>query len=306
MNEAQFQTTSIQEISRDRVRGASELARRCLAILAEYARRLPVTRCGRPTPADMTELKEKLEAFARALQATRPSMAPVQNLVERWLGILGEGPEDSLEGARAHAVASAQGLTEESIRAVVEVGRHASGLVKPGQTVITHSFSSTMLKVFESLAERHFNCATIRAIVTESRPLLEGSTLASHLSKLGIPTDYITDAQMGLFAGNADMAMVGADSVLGDGSVVNKAGTYLLALATQDKSIPFYVCHESFKCIPRHPVDVELEEMDAAELHSADLTHVTTRNVYFDITPARLITGRITENGITKNAPLVV
>ena len=270
--------------------GASQLARRCLEIMAEYARG-----CGAP---DVDELKRGLESFATALQKARPSMAPVQNLLDRWLACLPDLPRASLSEAREQAAGSAESLMEQSLRAVRDVSRHAASLVSSGQTILTHSLSSTMVAVFRSVAERG-----VQAIITESRPLLEGRTLAGHLSKLGVGTGYITDAQVGVFAAQADIAMVGADSILGDGSAVNKAGTYPLALAARDNDLPFYVCCETFKYTSALPGAIELEEMDASELHTVDLPHVTARNVYFDVTPTRLISGWITENGITKTFP---
>jgi translation initiation factor eIF-2B subunit delta len=100
----------------------------------------------------------------------------------------------------------------------------------------------------------------------------------------------ITDAQINLFAPRADLALVGADALLEDGSVVNKAGTSLLALACHDNRVPFYVCAESFKKCPPGMDHIELEEMDQAELGHHLPFPITTRNIYFDITPARLIT----------------
>jgi translation initiation factor 2B subunit (eIF-2B alpha/beta/delta family) len=108
--------------------------------------------------------------------------------------------------------------------------------VGTAKTIMTHSLSSTVLNVFEKLQD-----SRIAALVTESRPLNEGYILARRLSEWCIPTQLITDAQMGLFAAQADMALVGADSLLADGSLLNKTGSYLLALAAQDAKIPFCV-----------------------------------------------------------------
>ena len=92
--------------------------------------------------------------------------------------------------------------------------------------------------------------------------------------------------------------------ILADGATVNKAGTYLLALAARDQGIPFYVCCESFKFAKEDPDKVELEEMSEVELETPDLPHVTIRNVYFDVTPPTLITGWITETGVQRRQDL--
>lgn len=79
------------------------------------------------------------------------------------------------------------------------------------------------MAVWEKLKGRN-----IKIIISESRPLYEGRTVAEKIAKLGLSVTLITDAQIGLFVENADMALVGADSILPNGDLVNKAGTYLL------------------------------------------------------------------------------
>ena len=298
MGESEFQNEGVREIASDRSRGASQLARRCLDLLAEYARTVPIV----PTPGEpeaVALLRRELVAFGKALKASRPSMAPIQNLIDGWVVALTDMPRDQLDAAREFAAAKACSLMDESVRAASQVSGHAAGLVAKGQSIITHSLSSTIIGVFRELSSRG-----VHAIITESRPLMEGRTLARQLSKLRVTTSFITDAQMGLFISKAHLAIVGADSILGDGSAVNKAGTYLLALAARDCGVPFYVCCETFKHTTKMAGEIELEEMEPGEFQPAVLPCVTAHNVYFDITPARLITGWVTENGVSVHPPL--
>ena len=93
-----------------------------------------------------------------------------------------------------------------------------------------------------------------------------------------------------------DVAIVGADTMLADGSTINKAGTSLLAMAAHAEKVPFYVCCESFKlCQQEEPP--ALEEMSPAELGTTQWPGVSVSNIYFDITPAHLITSWCTERG---------
>lgn len=281
MNLAQF-NLEIAEIRGDRQHGASELARRCLAILTEAARTLPVQ--------DVMALRERLQTLACELAKTRPSMAPLQNLLRRWREELTFDTALDLATARALAARQAEALITASRQAVTDCAAQAAQLLGPGRTIMTHSLSSTVLQVCWLLRDQG-----LQVIATESRPLTEGRLLAGKLSDWGIPTVYITDAQMGLFVAHADVVLVGADSVLADGAVVNKAGTYPLALAACDQSIPFYVCCESFKWRRTGELLPELEEMAVDELGAPEWPGVTVRNVYFDITPARLISAWISE-----------
>jgi len=284
MSLAQFNLW-IAEIRNDRTRGASELARRALELLAEAARTVPA--------ADIIELRENLLALADQLSTVRPSMTPISNLLRRWREGLTPPTDLNLASTRCLAAEGAETLIAASRRAVADCAAHAAELLGPGPTVLTHSLSSTVVEACRLLKD-----TGLRMIITESRPLGEGRQLAERFSAWNVPVIYITDAQIGLFVGQADAVLVGADSVLADGAVVNKAGTYPLALAARDHGVPFYVCCESFK--QRGPDDPppELEEMAPAELGLPDWPGVTVRNVYFDLTPARLVSAWIAETGV--------
>ncbi len=284
MDDEQFKR-NLQEITADRTRGASELARRCLEILADSAK---TAHCN-----DVDALRRRLAWHAEQLAAARQSMAPIQNLVQRWRERLDELQGLDLRQARSVAAMCAAALIHSSQNAVALTAKRAATLVGAGKTVMTHSLSSTVLTTCETL--RHQG---LSMIVTESRPLNEGRRLAQLLSGWRVPTVFITDAQMALFVGQADVVLVGADSVLADGAVVNKAGTRLLALAARDQNIPVYVCFESFKRCELRTEEVSLEEMDVAELRFPAPPGVAVRNLYFDVTPPRLVSAWITEDGI--------
>lgn len=272
----------VDEVAADRERGASELARHSLEILATAAH---------TAPADSAAtLHTLLNALATALMAARPSMAPIYNLLHCWCKELEKPAAISLDELRTEAAAHAAQLIQASREAVERIAVRGAQLIQPGETVITHSFSSTVVAVLEKLQNQ-----SIQVIVTESRPRCEGYQLAQQLSQWAIPTTLITDAQVGLFVQHADVALVGADTLLADGALVNKVGTYPLALAAHAQGIPFYVCCEQFKRRTEAMSPLELEAMDPAELGAPAYPHVTVKNIYFEITPARLITEWISE-----------
>lgn len=269
----------------DRIHGAGELARQGLHIAAACARRWPA--------ANTTDLLSALYEQAGIIAATRPSMAPLQQLLQRWRERLSALADYDLDQARQGAAALAGELAKISESAAERAAEHASALIGGGKTIITHSLSSTVLAALQRLADNK-----TRIILSESRPLCEGYRLAERLSAWSIPATLITDAQLGLFAARADLALVGADSLLADGAVVNKAGTYLLALAARDCGMPFYVCCESFKRRSPAMPPIELETMAADELDAPGWPGINVENIYFDITPARLISGWIDETGL--------
>lgn len=277
---------AVKAIKLDRERGASQLANEALKAL-----RLAVEESKAETLNGF--LKEIKEA-GRELALARPSMAPLLNSVGKAVWLIEENSRRlSLKELRAFASSRIGGLILESKASLRRIAELAPKVLR-GKTVVTHSFSSTAVEAIKAARAK-------RAIVSESRPLLEGRRTAVELSRGGVPTTLVVDAALGLFAPKADAALVGCDGILADGSIINKVGTYALGLIAKDNGLPFYVAAETFKVDPRSLLGggVELEEMDPSEV-AAGLPSVEVKNVYFDVTPSRLITGIITEKGILK------
>lgn len=268
----------------DRTRGASELARWCVQKLGEQAAEAGAT--------STRGLYAELIGLAEQLGRARPSMRAIRSLADRWIAGLPDPDTMELERYRREASTHAERLIRSSELATSQAAEQAADLIGPGRTVITHSLSSTVLACLTLLGR------DVRVIVTASDPPGEGRVLAKRLSEAGIEVDFISDQQMALFVSRADVALVGADAVASDGSVVNKAGTRLLALAARDEGVPFYVCFESLKRGPFAPTDVEIEIHDSDELGLPPLHHVTAHNVYFDVTTPELIDAWISEDGV--------
>ncbi|WP_321530451.1 hypothetical protein [uncultured Desulfuromonas sp.] len=273
----------------DRQHGASELARQALAWLQHS-----VAEAGRCDEVVRHTLLDQVNQLC----AARPSMSVIGHLLQRWQRHL--VTLDNCTDAAELLVASAEQLSVLSLEAVGGCVHHARPLISPGHTLLTHSCSSTLMRLFSSLRE-----AACHIVVCESRPLNEGVAVARQLNDWNIPCTLITDAQAGLYTAQADLVMVGADSLLGDGAVVNKVGTRLLALAAQRDHCPFYVVAESFKQRPPSADALILEQMDVAELNH-DLPHEQMANTYFDITETDLISAWVDERGVHRQFSPVV
>ena len=259
----------LEEMRAERIRGASWLAKKgaeAYLLLAELLRG--------------EELREALMEMKREIPAVNGTMASLYNLA-RFIPIT-----DDPEIVRSKAEEFIR-LSEEAKR---EIGNIGSELIDENEVVITHSFSSAVLEIFR-VAKRKGK--RFRVILTESAPDYEGIALARELENLGVPFEVITDAQLGLFVQKATLALVGADNVTRDGAVVNKAGTYLLALACQENGVPLYVAAESFKL---HP------ELVSGDVEIVERPYVRqgyrVRNYLFDVTPWKFVRGVITEFGI--------
>jgi len=171
--------------------------------------------------------------------------------------------------------------------------------------VITCSLSGTVLDVLLALREQ-----IEHVIVLEGRPRYEGRETARLLSQHGVAVTLITDAQADIFMPQCQCVVVGADSILINGDILNKAGTALLAWSAHGHNVPFYVLCETLKISPRRWVDNDLagqttkpsllEEKEAYEVWEQPATpDIAVSNFYFDRTPYRLITHVLTERGTT-------
>lgn len=205
----------LEDMRVERIRGASWMAQKgaeAYLLLADLL--------------EGNELKNALQEMREELPKVNPTMASLYNLV-MFIPIT---DDPGLLKSRA----------EEFLRLIneakKEIGNIGSELIDNGDIVITHSFSSAVLEVFTSAKRKG---RSFKVILTESAPDFEGLALANELSALGISYEVITDAQVGLFSKEATLALVGADNVTRDGAVVNKAGTYPLALACYDNGVPF-------------------------------------------------------------------
>jgi translation initiation factor eIF-2B subunit delta len=237
---------------------------------------------------------QQLDQLLEALSQARPSMVPLANAIERCRQALGSGDPEAPTPERALAVVDS--VLEQLASANQHVAEHAARLVPDHATVFTHSRSSQVVALFRLLVQQG---RAFSVICTQGSPGNEGFTLARELDELGVPVTVITDAQMGLFVPKADLVVTGCDTWLADGHFLNKSGTYPLALVAKDLGQPFWVLADSFKESTDTLESVSLEEMPGDELGAPTGSYITPRNIYFETVPVRLITGRISEQGVS-------
>jgi ribose 1,5-bisphosphate isomerase len=283
---------AIREVESDREHGASWLARRSADILADLCR--PEEEAG----AYYSRLLA-LQAAARWLAKSRPSMAAVANTVAYISAGIYPLPESRNEAGskqrldRVHN--QAKQVRDSWSSAAGTIFSHARPLLGP--TLYTHSRSGTVEYALTRLAKER-GADNLKTIVSQSHPGNEGIGLATTLAQTGrAEVVLVADAACGLFIGDADAVVIGADSVRADGGIVNKVGTLPLALVAREAGVPVYVLCETLKISGPKSV-LAFEEMDSKELLPTPVSGVTVRNVYFDLTPYELITKIITEQGI--------
>ena len=265
---------ALWEIRADTSSGAAEIAEQAARLLLEALQQ------GRA---------DEIRVLGKSLIDAQPAMAPMVNLVNHLLHAIEsiKDPQPIKEKGRAAVEAFLDDLRTASER----IKGHALGLLKGKKRVVTLSYSSTAAHV---LAQAR----GIEVICAESRPLSEGLHTARVLGAHGIRVRLVTDFAALSLVGESDLVMVGADAITGKG-VVNKIGTYGLALAARDKSIPFYVLSGKEKFLPPPFSEaIRIEQKDPQEITRETIPHAIVENIYFEFTPLELITGVVTQDGV--------
>ncbi len=267
---------------------------------------------------DKDGLIADLETAGVELKAARPTAVNLSWAIERILGTTRESSRLlSLEGLREAVLIEAQRLADEDVEINKRMAENGADLIADGDTIIHHCNTGalavvdwgTALGVIRSAVEQG---KRVHVLVDETRPRLQGSRLTAwELEQYHIPYEIITDNMAGFFLskGQVQKVLFGADRVAANGDVANKIGTYMLALAASDTHVPVYAV------APTSTIDlsissgdeIPIEERDQGEvldiqIHGQRVTppNARARNPAFDVTPHRLITAIVTENGIIK------
>jgi methylthioribose-1-phosphate isomerase len=268
-----------------------------------------------------------LEAVAAMLGETRPTAINLRWALEKMLAVLRPLPAAAREAA---AYAEAAAICDDDAATCEAIGRHGLPLLqdiaarKPGKRVniLTHCNAGWIATVdwgtaLAPIYMAHDAGIPVHVWVDETRPRNQGAALTAwELGAHGVPHTVIADNAGGhlMQHGEVDIVIVGTDRVTRRGDVANKIGTYLKALAAQDNGVPFWVA------LPHSTLDMRVadgvREIPIEERAPEEVTDITGQdsagrisrirvaaagspaaNPAFDVTPARLVTGLITERG---------
>jgi translation initiation factor eIF-2B subunit delta len=165
---------------------------------------------------------------------------------------------------------------------------------------MTFSASGSILAILKKAKEVGKD---FEVVVCESRPMLEGRLLARFLGNAKIPVTLITDASMGVFAKDADLFLVGADSV-SEASFVNKVGTFYLCLLSREYHVPLYVACERSKFISSKWRPLPHAGGDPGQILDSELLNVKAENPYFEEIPLSFCRQVITNEGFFSPADI--
>jgi translation initiation factor eIF-2B subunit delta len=274
----------IRELHLDKTSGASELIKTALEILKAQ---LDVIK------DPQMDIKDTMLELFQELLMVRPSMAPIINTIGYFLHDLERYTKyELLKKLEAfpqnrermdHAIFSSFNTFLDRYK-----GKHLK--------IMLISYSTTIIKCIKESKSNDFTF-----YVLEARPLLEGRRTAELLSS-EFETHLITDSSMGKFIGSVDIVLLGIDSVLRDGSIVNKIGSHPLACIAADNNKEVFAVGDSYKYNLKNHYGREIivEDKPIYEVYSKrikkKLFHV--HNYYFDITPSKYISGIISDLGM--------
>ena len=263
---------------------------------------------------DTVRFLAELEIAANELKATRPTAINLAWAVDRVMTIARSG-SDQVDILQNKILAEAQRIADEDVEINRRMGEVGAKLIDDGDTIIHHCNTGSLAVVDWDTAlgvvrTAHEQGKRIHVFVDETRPRLQGARLTAwELEQYGISYEIITDSMAGFFlqTGKVQKVLFGGDRVAANGDVANKVGTYMLALAAHDNNVPVY------SVVPTSTIDLSLEHGGLIPIEERDQKEVLdlqvqgeqvfprgakARNPAFDVTPGRLISAFVTENGI--------
>ena len=262
------------------------------------------------------EFIEGLDAGCRILLESRPTAINLFWAVNRMQEIMQNSKKLGANELSSILLHEAHKILEDDIKINRKMGSFGAKLLPKRANVLTHCNAGalataghgTALGVIRSAVE---NGKDISVIADETRPFLQGARLTAwEMVQEGIPVTLISDNMSGhmMSHGEIDAIVVGTDRVAGNGDVANKIGTYMVAVLAKRHDIPFYVACP-LSTIDRSiqsGADIPIEERPKSEVTGYQNTQwaakgISVRNPAFDVTPAELVTGIITEKGVILN-----
>jgi len=253
----------VAAIASDLESGASELTVRALEVFEVL---LPVDPSAKA-----------LEELAGKLAAAQPNMASVRNVAHLCARLV---------AGSANPLAALREIRRELSGAHERIARNALEAIPGKPTVVTLSRSLAVTAILKSLQSRR---RLAQVFVLESKPGREGRRSVAELTAGGIPAKLVADDLGTSLVRRCDVVLTGADTVLLDGSLVNKVGTHDLALAAEAAGKPFYSACETLK----------IDSLRTAQTFAPpEPTTDVGGEVYFDLTPAQFVTAFITDKGV--------
>jgi methylthioribose-1-phosphate isomerase len=259
------------------------------------------------------ELRRAVAEATRLLRTSRPTAVNLFWALDRIDQVLAEARDTAPADLLRRVLAEADAVAAEDKAMCRAIGRHGARLVARGNGVLTHcnagglataDYGTALAVIFTA----HEQGKAIEVFADETRPLLQGARLTAwELQRRGVPVTLICDSMAAqvMKEGKVQLVVVGADRIAANGDTANKIGTYGVAVLARAHGVPFYVAAPSstFDLSLADGAVIPIEQRDPSEVtagmgRQTAPAGVAVYNPAFDVTPAELISGIITERGI--------
>ena len=206
--------------------------------------------------------------------------------------------EPKLQNAIRHSLVFGKKETLEKIQRNKErISKHGQNILKKKNIIFTHCHSSTVLSIIEEGLNKKKGIETYN---TETRPLFQGRITSKELAQLKIPNTQIIDSAMRFGIKQSNLVLLGADSILNNGKVINKIGSELVAETSKKLKKPLYICSTYWAFDPNslHNKETPIEQRSKKEIWKASPKNTRILNPAFEKINPKLIKGIISEYGI--------
>lgn len=307
--QVQFAQLSTTEEIAEAIRNMTVRGAPAIGVAAAYGMAMALIRSGATTIDEQLRI---LTIAAATLKAARPTAVNLAWAVDTMIASAAKNNDGNLADRLlnfAHAMA------EEDVATNQRIADFGQALIHDGDTIVHHCNTGSLATVDYGTAlglirRAHELGKRVHVLVDETRPRLQGARLTAwELQQLGISYEVIADNMSGYYIRKGDVQLVlfGADRVAANGDVVNKIGSYMLALAAHHNHVPVY------SVFPVSTLDMTLTHGDLTPIENRDPAEVLdirigaesvmpegarVRNPAFDITPHELLTGWVTDKGI--------
>ena len=257
---------------------------------------------------------QHMDHVCEALAATRPTAVNLFWAVDRMKRTLADTSLTNVGEIQQRLLDEALAILEEDVRVNQTLGKFGAAIIQDGDAILTHCNAGALATAGYGTALGVVRAAweegkQLRVFADETRPVLQGARLTAwELQQDGIPVTVITDNMAGalMHKKGVQCCVVGADRIAANGDVANKIGTYSVAVLAKAHGIPFYVAApiSTIDLATANGDGIPIEERNPSEVTQVHGSRViapigvSVWNPAFDVTPADLITGIITERGI--------
>ena len=257
----------IHELKALHIQGAKQIAVSSLKFLRTFAKQ--------------KGFGKEFDSACKKIEATRPTAVPLHNVIETV--------------RKERNVKTFDRLLSQLNTATKRIAALGPNVIRPGWTIMTHCHSGEALSFIKSAWA---SGRKISVIATETEPVEQGIRTVRELRAAKIPVTLITDSAAGFFMPQCDAVIVGCDALRYKEGLINKTGTYPMAVLARAHKKPFYTVASTFKLDTRKKFEIEERPPKEVYRELHELHGASVRNPAFDITPWNLITRIVTEKGV--------